>query len=181
MKYSTAPTSHAQIAGNVFERRQLGSPRAIDASEPRHTSSRTMNGITHQARGMNQPPMAHPGPSLGFWRPSASLFFAARYSQMISSTKIAIVTSPLSITIDAGNVCASFTALVLKTNPPCSWSFRTVRWWITPMINNTDNPMWTRNSTVSALVRPRRLRHCAVGAYPSGGVPQPADGAPPCS
>ena len=133
-----------------------------------------MKGITHQAIGMNQPPIAQPGPSLGFCRPSASLFFAARYSQMIRSTKVARPTRPDSRIIAAGSALASFTAFVSKTSPPVSLSPRTRKWLSTPMINTTVSTMWAENSHVSAVVRPRRLRHRA------GGV-DAADGAPPGS
>ncbi len=45
-------------------------------------------GITRLARGMNQPPIDHPGPKRAPGRSSASLFFAARNSQMMNSTTI---------------------------------------------------------------------------------------------
>src|SRR6266516_2107211 len=175
----TAVTSHAQIAPRVEERRQLGSPRAIDGSEPRQTSSMMMNGITKFANGMNHPPIAQPGPSRGFCRPSASLFFAARYSQMIRSTKIAIATMPDRMIIAAASPLASLTAFVSKTSPPVSLSLSTRRWLNTPMINTTVSTMWAENSHVSADVIPRRLRHLAGGPYAVDGAPPGGDGAVP--
>ncbi len=130
-----------------------------------------MNGITKFASGMNQPPIAQPGPSRGFCRPSASLFFAARYSQMISSTKMARATRPDSRIIAAASALASFTAFVSKTSPRVSLSPRTRRWLNTPMINTTVSTMWAANSQVSAVVRPRRLRHLAGGVYAADGAP----------
>src|SRR5262249_7181622 len=159
----TAVTSHAQIAARVDERRQLGSPRGIDGSAPRHTSSMMMNGITRLAMGMNQPPIAHPGPSLGFIGPSASLFFAARYSQMTSSTKMASATSPDRMIIEAANALASFTAFVSKTRPPDSLSPSTRRWLNTPMINTAGGPAGGADTHVRAGGMPCTLRHPGRG------------------
>jgi hypothetical protein len=39
------------------------------------------------------------------------------------------------------------------------------------MINTTVSTMWAENSHVSAVVRPRRLRHLAGGVYAADGAP----------
>src|SRR5215213_2674351 len=160
---------HPMSAEPRFERHD-GSPRAVPASDPRQRSCRISTGMTRLARGINHPAIAHPGFSLGYTRPRASLFFAARNVQMMISTRI---TNERSSMIAAAAPTRSSASLALRTRSMLSpWSMISLRALMRAANATTPNTAAAAaraRKTTSAVVRPCKLRHRLVTTSVGGG------------